>query len=204
MPHIPYIAPDGIEYPSVTEILGSKPKPWLDAWREKWGVLADRKTACANSIGTQFHALAEGLALNEPVYLPTDKRLAGMIMNFNEWLVSSGLRVKKTELHVVSKLYKYHGTFDAVGYLADKPKTLVLFDWKTSSDIYPEMAEQLVAYAQAYFEQTGIRIKRGIIVHVSKDKPTHKLTVKEYKLNKRLLNKFLKRLREFNEAKGVC
>lgn len=199
VPHIDLIV-DGIRYPSVTEILGGKPKPWLEVWREKWGVLADRKTKAATNVGTAFHDAAERLANGEAVVMPHNKRLAGMLVTFERWLMESGFKVGTTELHVVSHVHKYQGTFDAVGYLADKPKTLVLFDWKTSSGIYPDMALQLAAYALAYKEEYGIEIKRGIIVHISKDKPGHKITIKEYKLGKRLINKFLKRLKEFRKV----
>lgn len=191
---------DGERYPSVTEILGSRPKPWLQRWRDKWGMWAARKTSAATNIGTAFHKGAELLVHGKWISAGADRRLYGMLASFETWVQQSGLVVKETELHVISRIYKYAGTFDAVGYLADKPKTLVLFDWKTSSGIYSDMALQLVAYAQAYFEQTGVWIKRGIIVHVSKDKPFHVLAIKEYKLNKRLLNRFLKRLKEHNEA----
>ncbi len=201
MPHKVYIV-DGAEWPSVTEVLSHPPKPWLEKWRDKWGVLAERKTACANAIGTKFHSVAERLAKGEWVADQLSSRLYKMANQFEDWRFANGLRVEKTELHVVSNAYKFHGTFDATGYLADKPRTLALFDWKTSSGIYEDMQLQLAAYAQAYKEQTGVAIKRGIIVHVSKDKPEHKLTVKEYTLNKRLLNKFLKRLREYREAKA--
>lgn len=192
---------DGVYYPSVTEILGDAPKPWLQKWRDKWGVLADRKMRAAANVGTAFHAFAE--ALINGIEVVADGRLYGMLLTFDRWVIESGFRLQETELHVVSKAYKYQGTFDAIGYLADKPKTLCLFDWKTSSGIYPDMALQLVAYAQAYKEQTGLTIRRGLIVHVSKSKPHHKLTVKEYKLTKGLLNKFLKRLKEYNEARGL-
>lgn len=125
-----------------------------------------------------------------------------MLARLEVWLESSGFKPLETELHVVSHKYRYAGTLDAVGYLADKPTALIVLDWKTSSGIYPDMAEQLVAYAQAYYEDKGIWIKKGIIVHVSKDKPHHKLTIKEYKLTKVLLNKFLRKLKEFNEARA--
>ncbi len=204
MPHQAFIV-DGVEWPSVTAILGASPKPWLDRWRDKWGVLAERKMQAAANVGTVFHGNAELLARGLLVDYtgPGARRVYAMLVQFDRWLVESGFKCKETELHVVSELYKYHGTFDATGYLADRPLTLALFDWKTSSGIYEDMSLQLAAYAQAYKEQTGVEIKRGIIVHVSKAKPTHKLTVKEYKLNKTLLRKFLRRLREFNETVGV-
>lgn len=200
MPHQDLIV-DGVRYPSVTEVLGDRPKPWLDKWRTKWGVLADRKMNAAARVGTMFHTLVELLVKNKNVYFTGAKRIDGMLTSFDNWYTMSRLCVTETELHVISKFYKYQGTFDAVGYFSSEPKSLVLLDWKTSSGIYPEYAEQLVAYAQAYYEQTGIWIKRGVIVHVSKGKPNHRLIVKEYKLNKRLLNKFLKRLKEYNDAR---
>jgi len=204
MPHQDLFV-DGVRYPSVTEILGDAPKPWLDKWRAKWGVLADRKMRAAANIGTEFHMYAELVATQSlPIYgIVVSPRIYIMVGRFVEWMEMSGFKAKETELHVVSNEYKYQGTFDATGYLADKPKELCLFDWKTSSGIYPEYAEQLAAYAQAYFEQTGIKIKRGIIVHISKDKPFSKITVKEYRLNVPLMNKFLKRLKNYNEARGV-
>lgn len=189
---------DGKPCPSVTEILGARPKPWLTAWRDKWGVLAIRKTVCANAVGTAFHSGAERLSKKEDVLYPANRRLAKMLERIEEWLVAEGFIPKHTELHVISRKHWYHGTLDAIGTIIRYGNTLVLIDYKSSSGIYPEMAEQLAAYAQAYFEETGIKITRGIIVHVSKDKPHHKLTMKEYKLGKRVLNKFLKRLKEFN------
>ncbi len=189
---------DGEYYPSVTTILSGRPKPWLEKWREKWGVLAERKTACANVIGTEFHWYAEHLAQGDEMIEPANRRLLGMVKRFDEWVVASGIKVKETELHVVSKEYKYAGTFDAVGTLPGSRK-LMLFDWKTSAGIYPDMELQLAAYAQAYKEQTGIEIKKGVIVLVSKDKPFHKLTVKTYTLGRRPIKAFLKRLEDFRK-----
>lgn len=186
---------DGKPCPSVTEILGDRPKPWLDKWREKWGVLADRKTACANAIGTRFHEGAEALVWDRQVL--ASGRVYNMLASFETWREESKFIPKQTELHVISRKHWYHGTFDAVGYL-NGSKALVIFDWKTSSAIYPEAAEQMAAYAIAYEEETGLKIKKGYIIHVSKDKPLHKLTEKGYTLGKRLRSKFLKRLAEFN------
>ncbi len=189
---------DGEYYPSVTTILAGRPKPWLDKWREKWGVLADRKLQCANAVGTVFHWYAEHLAQGDEMLEPGNRRLLGMVRRFDEWVAASGVKVKEVELHVVSKEHKYAGTFDAVGTLPGS-RALVLFDWKTSAGIYPDMELQLAAYAQAYKEQTGIEIKKGVIVLVGKDKPSHRLIVKEYKLGKRPIKAFLKRLEAFRK-----
>lgn len=190
---------DGIWFPSVTTILSDRPKPWLDKWRARWGALADRKVKAACDIGDAFHAATERLARGEDVIEPANRRLRGMLRRIDTWLTESGFKPKHLELHVVSYLYRYSGTLDAIGTMVIYGDTLVIVDWKTSSGIYADMGIQLAAYAQAYFEKTGIRIKRALIVHVSKDKPHHKLTVKEFKIGKRELNKFLKRLADFRK-----
>ena len=201
MPHVQHIE-DGVAYPSVTEIRRRYTQAVLDAWHQKWGKRAEQKTRAATNVGTEFHKYAEQLVYAHDVH--TDymtRRIYNMLNRFQDWIITNKFRVLDTELHVVSRTYKYAGTFDAIGYIAEQPKMLRLFDWKTSSAIYPEMALQLSAYAQAYYEQTGIRITKGVIVHVSKDKPHHKLTVKEYTLGKRLFSKFLKKLEYYNETR---
>lgn len=199
MMHKEFIGSDGERWISVTEALSWPPKPWLEAWKAKWGWKALRKTKSATDIGTEFHWAVERLLVSKLPSLFDTRRLQTMYGQFCLWMTAQELNILHTELHVSSERYHYHGTFDAIGYMNDHPKTLTIFDWKTSSGIYPDMALQLAAYAQAYEELTGIKIKRGIIVHVSKDKPHHKLTVKEYKLGKRLFNKFLKRLNGYRE-----
>jgi CRISPR/Cas system-associated exonuclease Cas4 (RecB family) len=119
-----------------------------------------------------------------------------MMKSFVAWAESVDGTIDHTELKVVSKTHKYSGTFDAVGKIG---KTRLLIDWKTGSSIYSDMDLQLVAYAQAYNEMTGSKIKDGLIVHVSKDKPHFKLKTKQFKLGKRVFKKFLE-LREMFDA----
>jgi hypothetical protein len=184
---------NGEYYPSVTEILSSKPKPWLDRWRQKWGVRADRKTKAATDIGSALHKAIES---QMP---PLTSRTLAMYTVFFNWAAEQKLSLKQTELRVKSHYYKYQGTFDAIGYLG-KSKTLFIFDWKTSSAIYPEMGLQLTAYARAYEEMTGTKINTGIIVHISKDKPKHKLTVKRFKLTDGRFEEFIAMLNSYRET----
>lgn len=201
MPHTETFI-DGIWYPSVSTITGSEEKPWLNAWREKWGYLAERKTAVANQIGTEFHRCVEEY-LDDGCFLVDcglsynmQKRVEGMVDSFVAWAETVNGEIHSTETKVISRKYAYSGTFDAVGTLDGKP---MLYDWKTSSRIYPDMDLQLAAYAQAYKEQTGVELKEGLIVHVSKDKPRFKLTTKVFKLGKRPLNRFLKLRANFDD-----
>lgn len=200
MPHIKFIGPDGEAWASVTTILDYKPKPWLDRWKLKWGVLADRKTIASSNIGTDFHSGVEAFCDGLP-FEPKYKRVGLMLEKFKAWATKVGLRVTEKELHVVSIAHRYHGSFDAVGYMKDKPRTLVLFDWKTSKGIKPDAKYQLVAYALAYFEETGIMIDRLVVVNVLKKKPWYELEVQEYKTTKALVKGFLKRVDEYYKAK---
>lgn len=201
MPHVETYV-DGVWHPSVSTITGAEPKPWLDAWREKWGYLAERKTAMANKIGTEFHRCVEeylsngAFTLSDELSLNMQRRVTGMMVSFITWAKNVEGDIHDTELKVISRQHRYSGTLDAVGTFKGKP---MLYDWKTSSRIYPDMDLQLVAYANAYREQTGIVLKYGMIVHVSKDKPRFKLTVKTFLLGKRPLKKFLKLRAMFDE-----
>jgi CRISPR/Cas system-associated exonuclease Cas4 (RecB family) len=196
---------DGIWFPSATTIINAKPKPWLDAWRQKWGVLAERKTRIANIIGTEFHRCVEqwldtgGYRLNEALSATYYPRLRGMMGSFIDWASNVDGIVSQTELKVLSKMYTYSGTLDAVGILDGRP---MLYDWKSSSRIYDDMEMQLAAYAQAYNEQTGAKVRDGLIVCVSKDKPDFKVTTRQFRLGKRAFNKFLKLREMFDDMKA--
>ena len=55
-----YVTPNGHTYPSITSVLGSQPKPSLDAWRERVGdEEADRIMKESAKLGTAVHDLCE-------------------------------------------------------------------------------------------------------------------------------------------------
>lgn len=207
MPHTETFI-DGIWYPSVSTITGSKEKPWLVVWREKWGPLAERKTALANKIGTAFHSCIEQY-LDHGAYIVDDdtlspnmwKRVKGMMKSWIQWEQSIDGEIHHTELKVVSRKHYYSGTLDAVGTYEGEP---MLYDWKSSSKIYPDMDLQLVAYAQAYKEEKGIELPRGLIVCTSKDKPDFKVTTKLFKLGKTPFNQFLKLRADFDDEERLA
>lgn len=194
---------DGVWFPSVSTITGSEEKPWLVAWREKWGYLAERKTEMANKVGTEFHRCVEeylddGCFLVDCSFSPNmQKRVEGMVKSFIRWSQTVEGDIHHTELKVISRKHFYSGTLDAVGTFEGRP---MLYDWKTSSRIYPDMDLQLSAYAQAYKEEKKIKLPEGMIVHVSKDKPHFKLTTKIFQLDRRTFNKFLKLRSMFDDV----
>lgn len=112
-----------------------------------------------------------------------------MVDKWIQWyLTNPQFKPEHIELKVWSEQYQYQGTLDCVAKIGKK---LVVVDWKTSKSIYPDMGLQLAAYAKAYEERYGKKINTGLIVLVTKERP-HRLITKEFKLGKRLFNKFLK------------
>ena len=196
---------DGVWHPSVSTIIGAAPKPWLDIWREKWGSLAVRKMEIARAIGTAFHDCVEQyldtgtFTAKMDQYSSCIPRVVGMMKSWVAWAASIDGTIDHTEMKVISRIHRYSGTFDAVGRIG---KTKMVIDWKTGGSIYPEMALQLSAYAAAYNEMIRNEIKDGLIVHVSKDKPHFKLKTKQFKLGKRVFNKFLKLREMFDEIQN--
>jgi hypothetical protein len=215
MPHSElYI--DGVWYPSVTTITSSKPMPWLQAWKDKWGVLAERKTKIANAVGTEFHRCVEEWIDTRSAVVRSPKvdgvtmpslipRVEGMLKSWIRWALKIDGTISHTELQVVSRKHLYSGTLDAIGTMDGKP---MLYDWKTSARIYDDMEMQLAAYAHAFNEQYSnpsakdrSPVKLGLIVCVSKDKPDFRLTTRQFKLGKLPFKKFLKLCKAFDEAR---
>ena len=123
-------------------------------------------------------------------------RVAHMMQSWIAWAQSVDGTIDHTEMKVISRKHVYSGTLDAIGKIG---KTRMVIDWKTGSKIYADHTLQLSAYAEAFNEMNGAKIKDGLIVHVSKDKPRFKVTTKEFKLGKRVFKQFLK-LREMFDA----
>ena len=186
---------DGECYPSVTEITGSKPKPWLKKWRAKLGEeAADAVVAVANLFGTRFHSGIEKLLRREDVR-EDDPHVWGALARIEAWIDENCPHPLMLEVKVWSKLHRYQGTLDCVCLLLG---ILVIVDWKSSKRIYPDMVLQLVAYARALFEMTGIVIKRGLIVRVAKF-PPYRLESKWFDLTDEVFNEFLELRKEYGE-----
>jgi hypothetical protein len=180
---------DGKCYPSVTEIIYSQPKPWLDKWYAKYGqARCERKTAIANKIGTEFHRCAEVISQGN---VPDTKcpRVLKMLPRVHEWLSNVQLAPYATEMKVYSNKHGYQGTLDLVGEVDGK---LYIVDYKSSAGIKEDMGLQLVAYAKAYGEMTGVYPALGKIVLVKKDKPDFRLVTKDFELTDKLFDKFLR------------
>jgi hypothetical protein len=157
---------DGELAPSVTEVLAVIDKPFLKIWYGRLGLeKAQAYLKETQELGRNVHSAIEGYFRGEPTPELTQQE-ARMFSLFRQWALDTKFTPTELELHVESKHWKFHGTFDAVGHFGDGK--LVICDWKTSSMIDDTYGAQLAAYATALREQHGIEVNDGLIVRVDK------------------------------------
>jgi len=107
----------------------------------------------AGDIGTQAHKLVEkinrGETISDSEWDSLDVRVQNAVNAYKKWRDKTGYVAIKNEQIIYSKKYKYAGTLDSLGEINNK---LVLVDFKTSNNLYPEFWLQLSAYWNAYKE----------------------------------------------------
>ena len=169
---------DGRKFVRVTRSLDIISKPGLLIWFQKVGkytaekILKDRQVK-----GTQAHSLFEKILKKEKIdttkyhdEIQMDVRL------FKNFIGQCVVSVDALEQRLWSNTYRYAGTADFIGHYKTneawlvrgqqplfKNSSLVIGDWKTSRDIYPEYWLQLAAYCIAFKELTGIQVEGAFI-----------------------------------------
>jgi hypothetical protein len=189
---------NGIEYPSVTTILGMLDKPALLGWASNCAVdyIAENMEAIKDPLdvhrgeqvleqarkayatkrddaacfGTQAHHAIEAYinGIDPEEYLKAEQS-RNAFMAFKSWEEKNHVEWLETECEVVSETHGYAGRFDAIARI-NGHKYLV--DFKTSKGIYDEMKYQISAYLQAYNEQLQEgqeRLKNIAILHLDKE-----------------------------------
>lgn len=130
-----------------------------------------KATSKAADIGTMAHAWFEAygkskLGLQSPPDYPVNPRLRNCVDAFLEWVKKNEVRFIECEPKVYSIKYGYAGTMDLDAYVRD---IRGVWDYKSSSAIYPEMRLQLAAYKQAREEEGYGPYAVCGIVRVGKD-----------------------------------
>ena len=170
MPTIDYRI-DGVRVPGVTTVIGTS-LGWNKgalmhwAWTEgKEGRNYRDTQQSAADAGTLAHAMVEARIRKRefaapPTASPDDLRLAGLSFSaFEEWFTGTRIELVETEIHLVSKEYRFGGTPDAIGRVKG---ALALLDWKTSKGIYSEYLIQLAAYEHLWNANRREHITGGI------------------------------------------
>lgn len=177
-----YKIPDGSEYPSVTTVLGAKPKPYLDNWRKMLGDdKAAKETKRCSDRGNAVHEMAEKYLKN--LDKPTKGYKPKHIDDFNKLrlMLNKIDNIRAQEVGLYSDTLKIAGTVDCVG---EYDGVLSIIDFKTSTnnkthDMIHDYFKQSTAYAIAWFELTGeaiediiimIAVENGLVPAVFKEK----------------------------------
>ena len=151
-----YVTPNGHTYPSITSVLGSQPKPSLDAWRERVGdEEADRIMKESAKLGTAVHDLCERYLSNQNLLMVNDE--ARGVFNRLRFLLGNINNIVGLEIPLYSDILKLAGTADCI---AEYNGVLSVIDFKTSKRAKKEewiedYFIQAFFYSAAFFEMTG-------------------------------------------------
>lgn len=151
-----YFLADGSQVPGTTTVLGRFKESgallrW--AWAEgKAGRELYENRDKAADIGTAAHAMVEARINGEDPEARDE--LAGLdetgrnkarnaFRMYEQWASMSNLKILHQEIPLVSEVYRFGGTPDAIGLVNGE---LCLVDWKTSNGVYSDYLLQLAAY----------------------------------------------------------
>lgn len=171
-----YITPEGNKYPSITTVLSLRGKEGILAWRKRVGEEeANKISTQAATRGTAVHKLAEDYLNNEDNW--SKGAMPSNLFAFNQIKPILDKRVNNIwaqEVPLYSDKFMIAGRVDCI---AEFDGELTIIDFKTSRK--PKKAEwitnyfmQAAFYAAAFYERTGVAIKKfAIIVAVDDSEP---------------------------------
>lgn len=168
----------GEEYPSITRMLGSAPKPWLKKWQERVGIEEARRISQqATSRGTALHTLSEHYLDNntekyDAAYERAEIPVRELWSKLRPWLHTHVTRIYGLEASLYSHQLKVAGRTDMI---AEVDGVLSIVDFKNSRR--PKSEGQVqdyylqgTFYACALFEMTGRKVDRIIFPVVSPER----------------------------------
>lgn len=141
----------------------------------------------AADYGLRAHEAIEHVVLGTDPRPAAPKAVAGAVDSFERWWSAAGLHTACAELVVHSERYGFAGQCDAVAVRgggrggddhessvaadATDAASVAVFDWKTSSGVYPEYALQVAAYAKALEEMSGgrVHVREGWVVRIGRN-----------------------------------
>jgi len=165
-----YNLPNGDWVPSITSVTSFYNREIFVKWRKRIGIEeANRITKKATARGTDFHAATELYMLNKEINWDDFKPLTKfMFIHARPYLD------KINNIHAIERtLYsEYLGLAGRVDCIGEYEGELAVIDFKTSEKIKPEAwlenyFVQETFYAAAYYELTGIPVKKLITIMVT-------------------------------------
>jgi hypothetical protein len=214
------------QVPSVTTVLGVLDKPALIPWAINQTIdlirpaiqpyvehsesyleevytqakrAARTKRDVAADIGTLAHTILERYP--DCGTIP-DGDVGSCVAGGLAWLRTAEVQIEKRECPVYSRRHRFSGRFDG---LARVNGSLSLFDWKTSTGVYPEYRLQLAAYVAALEEEDpSIHIEQRIVLHLSKEDGSFTPHIYPRASLRQDLNAFLAALRLHRRLKAIA
>ena len=165
-----YQLPDGSWVPSITSVTSFYNRDIFIKWRKRVGIEeANKITKKATARGTDFHEAAQAYLENKELNWD-DYRPATQFMFHH----AAPYLDKINNIHAIERtLYsEYLGLAGRVDCIAEYEGELAVIDFKTSEKIKPEKwlenyFVQETFYAAAYYELTGISVKKLITLMVT-------------------------------------
>ena len=174
-----YITPEGEAYPSITTVLSIRKKEGLIEWRKKIGdKVANYVAGKAAARGTKVHHMCEDYLNNQHLNYPDE--FEKHKKDFLPWCLFNQL--KEQVLHKINNIYVLEGSLYSDKYkvagrvdcICEYNKIPSVIDFKTSTrertdDWNENFYIQGAAYAEMFYERTGIEIKQIVILVVTED-----------------------------------
>lgn len=165
-----YEIPSGKKFPSITTVLSEcGDKEFLEEWLNRVGQTeATRITHHACTRGTAIHLIAENYLNNlaEPIPKGTMPHVKFGFKSIKKALDKSVDRVVMQECPLFSNRFEVAGRTDLIAEWNGVPAVIdfkTAKHKKTKDDILNYLI-QLSFYAFAFFEQTGILLRKGVII----------------------------------------
>ena len=174
-----YITPEGEAYPSITTVLSIRKKEGLMEWRKRVGdKVANYVAGKAASRGTKVHHMCEDYLNNQHLNYPDE--FEKHKKDFLPWCLFNQL--KEQVLYNINNIYVLEGGLYSDKYkvagrvdcISEYNKVPSVIDFKTSTrertdDWNENFYIQGAAYAEMFYERTGIEIKQIVILVVTED-----------------------------------
>jgi hypothetical protein len=199
------------EFPSVTQVLDCLRKPGLEWWfKQNDPAFIKAESERSKQIGTDTHSAIQsfietGKASVDTQYAEEVTTALKSFMLFKQ--EHPNIELKKAEVQLTSKKYKFNGTLDCAGVYIneDGNRETIVVDWKTSKvknedspKIYDEYKVQVSSYCKLWEEKFRQPIHRAVIVAVAKDKVSYNW----YVLDEKEINECFKQV--FLPALKIC
>ena len=140
----------------------------------------------AMHIGTNMHTLAEDYITGKEVIAPNSEPLKTMFAKFKKFWDSKKMKVIATETTYYSKELDVCGTLDCLVKYKGK---VVILDFKTSKDFYPDMPIQIHTYKKLVEDSSNLKVEFLAVINIPKE-PVKDVEMRIFQMKPKYLKGF--------------